>query len=139
MTALDVKLVRRRIQEIRVFVQEMEKLADISQADFMKNRERQYAVMHLLLLAIEACISVGNHIVSRKRLGIPGDYQDIFALLEKGGILPADFAAEMKKMARFRNRLVHVYWDMDLEQIYDIITTKRSDFETYAAHIEQHT
>lgn len=137
MSPVDKKLIRRRTQEIRIFVEDLKKLSAISQSDFMKNRERQYAVMHLLLLTIEASISLGNHIVSRKRLGIPKDYQDIFTLLEKGEILPADFAMEMKKMARFRNRLVHVYWEMDLEQIYEIITSKLSDFETLIKYIQK--
>ena len=136
MSPVDKKLIQRRTQEIRIFVEDLKKLGAISKTDFMKNRERQYAVMHLLLLAIEASISLSNHLVSRKRLGIPKDYQDIFALLEKGEILPADFAAEMKKMARFRNRLGHVYWEMDLEQNYDIITRKISDFETFVEHVQ---
>lgn len=134
---VDKETIERRLQEVRVFTEELKRLSKISREDFLKNTERQYAVMHLLLLAIEACISVGNHIVSRKRLGIPENYQDIFSLLGKGGILPPDFASEMVKMARFRNRLVHLYWQTDLEQIYEILTTRLGDFEQYAGFISK--
>lgn len=132
MTNLDRDTMLRRTQEIRIFVQELQKLSSISREDFLKNNERQYAVMHLLQLAIECCLSASNHIVSRKRLGIPKNYQDVFALMEKGGLLTSEFTKEMMKMARFRNRLVHVYWEMDVAQVYDILTTKLDDFEQFA-------
>lgn len=134
--AIDKELLLARIHEMLAFVEELKGLSKISNEDFVKNRERQYAVMHLLQLAIEGAISVGNHIVSRKRLGVPENYQDIFTLLERDGTLPAEFAAEMMKMARFRNRLVHMYWQVDLRQIYEIITTKLDDFEKYAEYVK---
>jgi uncharacterized protein YutE (UPF0331/DUF86 family) len=134
---LDKDTLRRRTQEVRIFIEELRKLSAISKQDFLKNAERQYAVMHLLQLAIESSLSAGNHIVSRKRLGIPKNYQDVFALMGKGGLLSEAFAKEMMKMARFRNRLVHVYWEMDLELIHDIITTKLDDFEQFADVIQK--
>lgn len=135
--ALDAKLVAHRIQEILSFVRELEGLSKISKGEFLKNSERQYAVMHLLQLSIEAALSLGNHIVARERLGIPRNYQDIFALLEKGGVLPREFSEEMMKMARFRNRLIHLYWEMDLEQLYDILQNRLGDFAEYAQHIQK--
>lgn len=135
--AIDRELLSARIQEMLVFVQELKGLSNISHEDFVRNRERQYAVMHLLQLAIEGAISIGNYLVSRKRLGVPENYQDIFAMLERDGTLPAEFAAEMMKMARFRNRLVHMYWQVDLKQIYEIVTTRLGDFEQYAEHVKR--
>ena len=135
--AIEKDVVQRRIQEIRTFAEDLKKLSVISKTDFLKNTERQYAVMHLLQLAIEASISLGNHIVARLRLGIPQNYQDTFALLEKGSVLPAPFATEMMKMARFRNRLVHIYWETDLKLLYEIITNKLSDFDEYIKHIQK--
>lgn len=134
---VDREVVQRRAQEIVVFCKELEKLSKISKKDFLANSERQYAVMHLLQLAIEVSISLGNHIVARMRFGIPENYQDVFSLLEKGGVLSKEFAKEMMKMARFRNKLVHIYWQMDLEQIYNILTTRLGDFEKFLKQIKQ--
>lgn len=134
---IDKDVIQRRSQEVLAFCEDLKKLSNISREDFLKNTERQHAVMHLLQLAIEGSLSLGNHIVSRKHLGVPDTYQDIFALLEKGGILPSEFAKEMMKMARFRNRLVHVYWQMDLEQIYEILKTRLGDFEKYVEFVKK--
>ncbi|MFA4874533.1 MAG: DUF86 domain-containing protein [bacterium] len=136
--AVDIATLQKRTQEILSLTKDLKDLSDITSAQFQKNKERQYAVMHALQLAIEACLSVGNHIVAQERLGIPRSYQDTFSLLEKGGILPSDFAEEMKKMARFRNRLVHIYWDIDLEQLYTVIAERLGDFEEFVKYIRKH-
>jgi uncharacterized protein YutE (UPF0331/DUF86 family) len=38
-------------------------------------------------------------------------------------------------MVGLRNRLVHVYSEIDHHQIYEMLTTRLDDFETYASHI----
>lgn len=134
---LDLELVQKRLQEILSFTRELEAFGKISKKEFLKNSERQYAVMHLLQLTIESCLSLGNHIIARERLGVPQNYQDTFSLLEKGKILQPEFAEEMKKMARFRNRLVHIYWEIDTPQLYEILTTRLGDFKEYVASIRK--
>jgi uncharacterized protein YutE (UPF0331/DUF86 family) len=39
-------------------------------------------------------------------------------------------------MARFRNRIVHLYWDVDLDLVYDYLTSKLADFDRYLTYIE---
>ncbi|TEB08789.1 DUF86 domain-containing protein [Pelotomaculum propionicicum] len=41
------------------------------------------------------------------------------------------FADELTNMARFRNRLVHLYWEVDTPRVYYIIQTKLSNFEKF--------
>jgi len=36
-------------------------------------------------------------------------------------------------MARFRNRLVHLYWDVSTEQLHEFLQTELADFETLIA------
>ena len=38
-------------------------------------------------------------------------------------------------MAQFRNRLVHLYWDVDEEAIYDILQKDLGDFELFIRYI----
>jgi hypothetical protein len=59
-------------------------MADITPDAFSENRERQYAVLHALRLAIEASIEIGTHICSADALGIPGSYAQTFDLHRDG-------------------------------------------------------
>ncbi len=37
-------------------------------------------------------------------------------------------------MARFRNRLVHLYWDVESEAVYEILQTRLDDFEQFKGY-----
>lgn len=46
------------------------------------------------------------------------------------------FLPKLKQMVRFRNRLVHMYWEIDAEIIYDeILQDDLGDFDTFVKHI----
>ncbi len=136
-TDLEASSVQKRLQDISLFIKELKDLGDIAKADFLKSRERQYAVMHLLQLTIEAAVGLGNLLVTREQLGNPENYRQIFLLLEKSGVLPADFAQEMKKMASLHNQLIHRYWETDLSQIYLIITSKLDLFKIFILFLQK--
>lgn len=116
--------VEDRIDRIRRFKKDLQQFGRISPEEFRANRERQYAVLHAMQNAIEGCIEIASHVVSADRLGAPKDYAGLFSLLEQNGVLSPGTAGAMRRMARFRNRIVHLYWDVDLDLAYDYLTTR---------------
>ena len=134
----DRRKVEDRIDRIRRFSTDLEEFGRIPREDFRANRERQYAVLHAMQNAIEECIEIASHIVSADRLGAPTDYAHLFSLLEENRIIPASVAEAMRQMARFRNRIVHLYWDLDLDLVYEYLTGRLGDFDPYLAAIEKY-
>jgi uncharacterized protein YutE (UPF0331/DUF86 family) len=106
---MDRDRVEDRIDRIRRYTRDLRDFGKISREVFRSNRERQYAVLHAMQNAIEACIEIASHIVSADRLGAPRDYASLFTMLEQHQILPTIQADRMRQMARFRNRIVHLY------------------------------
>ncbi|MEW6742715.1 MAG: DUF86 domain-containing protein [Planctomycetota bacterium] len=103
----DTETIRDRESRIRAYVTDLRAFARVSEAEFLRNRERQYAVLHAFQLAIEASVEIAMHICSADGLGVPAAYADAFALLERAAILDPPLAQDLKRMARFRNRIVH--------------------------------
>ena len=109
-------------------------------------REERF-VEHTLQIAIQAALDAASHIVADERLGEPGTYRELFALLERAGYVPRDLGAELEKMAGFRNILVHGYQDIELEIVKDIVANRLGDLERFGRgasgqhdhHREQHT
>ena len=135
---VDRSRIEDRMDRIRRYARDLRLFAAVSREDFRSNRERQYAVLHAMQNAIEACIEIASHIVSADRLGAPRDYASLFSTLEENGILPGAAADVMRGMARFRNRIVHLYWDVDLDLVYEYLTTRLDDFETYLRCVEEY-
>lgn len=52
-------------------------------------------------------------------------------ILEEEGVLSFDLTLKLMDMAKFRNRLVHIYWEMDDELIYDIINQDVNDIRKF--------
>jgi uncharacterized protein YutE (UPF0331/DUF86 family) len=72
-----------------------------------------------------------SHIISRNGYRAPEDYGDTFAVMEEVGAVDSGFSSELIKMAKFRNRLVHIYWEVNDEQLYEILQTRLNDFKLF--------
>lgn len=134
----DPEIVRDREGRIRRYVADLGEMAAISEAAFLENRERQYAVLHALQLAIEASVDIATHICAADNLGIPSSYAEAFDLMEKAGIVDSVLAEKLRGMARFRNRIVHFYGEVDLRLVYGLLGEHLTDFERYLAAVERY-
>ena len=69
--------------------------------------------------------------ISKNRLRPPEDYADTFLVMREEGFFPKEFAEKLMQMARFRNRLVHIYWKIDVDLLYTILQEDLADFERF--------
>jgi len=51
----------------------------------------------------------------------PESYSHCFKLLSENNLLEDKLAIKLQKMARFRNMLIHAYWNIDYSLVYEII------------------
>lgn len=116
------------IQEAMSCLREVKAL---SKTEFLEDRHKQDSAKYNFIVAIEAGIDIANHLISRKGFTAPEDYADTFRVLKEAGILETDFSLELEKMARFRNRLVHLYRKVDTVEVWKILQTRLGDFEQY--------
>ena len=86
-------------------------------------------------LAIESCLNIGNRLISlyqfQQPIRTPETYADIFREMQKLGVVDQEFETSLIKMASFRNRLVHLYWEIDIETIYGFIHDNLEDFKRF--------
>ena len=134
----DAEIVRDRESRIRQYVGDLRDMATISEAAFLENRERQYAVLHALQLAIEASVEIATHICAADNLGIPSSYAEAFDLIEQSGIVEKALADDLRGMARFRNRIVHFYGQVDLSRVFRLVQDHLTDFDRYLVAIERY-
>ncbi|MCD6559375.1 MAG: DUF86 domain-containing protein [Palaeococcus sp.] len=110
-------------------------LSEIPESDFLSNKHYIASAKYNLLVAIESCIDMAYHIISRNRMRIPNDYGDTFRVLNESGLIDEDLTQRLITMAKFRNRLVHIYWDIDDRMIYKIIKEDVKDIEEFIERI----
>lgn len=117
--------------EIYTAIDGLMELSEIPKEDFLKKRHIVAGAKYYLIVAIEASIDLANHLISQNNLKIPESYADTFQILEDEGVLCGDLTLKLMDMAKFRNRLVHIYWEVDDELVYDILNQDINDIRKF--------
>lgn len=112
-------------------LQRLEDLKKLSAAEFIADSHKVGSAKYSLIVAIEGAVDLCNHIISKNGFRTPEDYADTFRVMEEKGAFDAEFAGSLIQMARFRNRLVHIYWNIDDAEVYRIIQTRLKDIHQF--------
>ncbi len=96
------------------------------------------ALKFSLFEIVEACIDIANHIIAAKRFERAEEYAKMFITLGKYGVIPQELAEKLAKMARFRNLLIHRYWEVDMKYIMEIAENRLKDVERFMLRIEKY-
>ena len=74
---------------------------------------------------------VANHIIASERLRAPNDYADSFTVLEEKGIFHQQLGQRLRQMTKFRNRLLHLYGEIDDKYVYEFLKTDVEDIRKF--------
>ena len=117
----------------------LEDLKQISFDEFSGDRHKVSSAKYNFIICIEGMIDICNHLISQNNLGTPSDYADSFRIIWKNGSLNENLLVELIKAARFRNRLVHIYWEVDVNELYNILHSGLDDIKLFLKIIFEFT
>jgi len=130
---IDLNKIRNNIAEIKNNLKELSVFAKMSAAEFRADKKNYGLAEHHLRRSLEGILTIGTHILSR----LPAktkDYQEVIVSLGEQGIIPKDFAEKNKKLAGYRNRLVHIYWEVSADELHEVIKSHLSDIEEFCCY-----
>jgi len=116
----------------------LRELAQTPRDELLRDRIRLGAARYYLQVAVECCIDTANHLIARRGWRAPDSYADSFVVLAEHGVIPAEFVDTARQMVGMRNRLVHLYWQVDDEIVYETLRSGLIDFERFEAAILAH-
>lgn len=131
MPLYDQEKMVKLVSELRKSVARLRSIGQIPYAVFVKDPDKIGSSKYHFIVAIEYCIDICNHVIARNGYRVPDDYGDTFIVMGEAGAFDSDFAEALRNMAKFRNRLVHLYWELDDRQIYDILQDRLDDFKKF--------
>ena len=131
MPLFDQEKMVRLVSELRKSVARLRDIGNLPLDDFLKDPDKIGSSKYNFIVAIESCIDMCNHVISRNGYRVPEDYGDTFRVMGDVEAIDSDFSEELTNMAKFRNRLVHLYWEIDDRQLYEILQTRLDDFKKF--------
>ena len=129
------------LAKIRLIKENLAKLVKLKEAPeevFKKDFEKYDSAKYSLQTSIEAMVDICNHIISRKCLGMPKTKADSFIILCQNNILSPDMQETYSAMARFRNRVVHLYDEVDTADVYQYVNEGISDFNRFVDDVNKY-
>lgn len=132
---IDRLLVKQRLALISEYMAELKELAKLSREEFMDKRTAA-SVESFLRRSLEAIFDIGRHILAKSGgVNMANEYKSIAQGLEKYGIISSKLKEQLIKMAGYRNRMVHLYYQISDEELYEIISDNLDDIEKFQEEI----
>lgn len=111
---------------------DLDRLASYGPEALLADVDRLKSAKYSLVVAIEVCIDICQHVIARRGLRAPDSFADAFRVLGEAGLLPAGQVEVLADMAAFRNLLVHGYARVDDRRVVGILVSKLDDFAAFS-------
>lgn len=120
------------VSNLRAYASVLRSLALVPPGEFLGNPDKVGNAKYHFVIAIECCVDIANHVIASESFRIPKSNADSFAVLAERGVLPPDLRDPLRAMAQFRNRLVHLYWEVDDLLVHQYLEDSLDDLDRFA-------
>ncbi len=122
------EVVQKRLRLLEGYLKKLNKVRDSTNLDtFLADSDLQDIVERNLHQAIESVLDIGQHIIASSGWKPADEYADVFAILQRNGVISQTFLTRLAGMAGFRNLLVHEYAEIDHRQVFDVLQNHLQD------------
>jgi uncharacterized protein YutE (UPF0331/DUF86 family) len=136
---IDSKVVAQRAFWISQMMDSLKDLRLEEKAAFLTDRHKIAAAESYLRRALEALFDIGRHILAKKFAFPATEYKEIAKGLSENKVLVEKETELMRKMAGYRNRMVHFYHEITPEELHEICLYHLNEIKLLADKLVQWT
>ena len=138
MTSVNMDKLYARFRDIRESLDRLRSFRKIPLEDFLRDKDKQDIAGFRVIVAAEAAIGICLHVAAKVLREVPEEYAGCFQLLGHHDLIDPELSLRLARMARFRNLLVHRYWEINYSLMYRIITgPDLDDLEEFISQISR--
>ena len=112
-------------------LEKLSTLSGLSHNEFMADFRNLDATVRILQTSLEALVDISHYVI--RSLGLPSadSYRQVPVVLADAGYFDQTSTAIYDEMVKFRNLVVHHYYRVNPEEIYNILTRNLSDLQNW--------
>jgi uncharacterized protein YutE (UPF0331/DUF86 family) len=126
---IDLKVVTQRAFWISQMMDSLKDLRLEEKAAFLADKHKVAAAESYLRRALEALFDIGRHILAKGFAFPATEYKEIAKGLDENKVLFEEESKLMRKMAGYRNRMVHFYHEITVEELHEICLYHMSEIQ----------
>ena len=127
--------VSKGIADIMEAKAEIGKLNSVGKDAFLSDKKNSLALKYLLIEAVEAITDVCQHLLAKTKGVACSGYVDCIVKAGEQGIIKADLANKLRRLADLRNSLIHRYWIINDEELFTQCTANVNDLSDFSGQI----
>lgn len=137
---VDERVISVKLKQIEQYHGELKRKQEtLSNREFLSSTTEQRAVERMFENVIQASGDLAQHIATRE-FGFNGTTsKGAIRVLSREGVIDEETANTLVAAIGFRNVLAHEYGHINNEEVYEILQTGLSVYDTYSQQIAQWT
>ena len=132
-------IIRNKIESVQRCILRAKFEYEADKENFLTNFSRQDAAILNVLRACQTTIDIANHIIKKNKFGLPKSSVESFDILCNNLIIDNELNEKMKKMASFRNLLIHEYAKSNIKIIEEVIINRLIDLVNFTDKISEYS
>lgn len=132
-----VETVVRRLDFLRLEVQDIPRFESMTQAEYTVDRDRRRSLERLVENVVNAAADIAKVVLAAGDFPLPDTYRDAMLQLGIAGVLPPDLAGKLAEMTRLRNVLAHQYLDIRWASLQSFIREAPGTFRVFIDQVER--
>jgi uncharacterized protein YutE (UPF0331/DUF86 family) len=123
------KVVTDRLDWVARMLAEIRSLPLHNYQGFAADKRNVWSAESCLRRALEALLDIGRHILVKGFATGVTEYKEIAQRLGEFGVLSSEETEILRTLAGYRNRLIHFYHEIGMEELYKICKERIGDLE----------
>lgn len=133
---MDLDRINKAKGDLIAVYSQMNTLLAPGKEEFLADTRNSLALKYLLIETVEAIADICQHLLAKTK-GIPCEgYVDCAIKAGREGLIHAELANKLRRLADLRNSLIHRYWIIDDEMLYDQSAENKEDIVDFVSQIE---
>jgi len=129
---INVTLIKERLTLMAGYLASLETLSTTPREEFVADDIKGAAAESYVRRSLEVAFDIGRHILAKSgRVELAAEYKSIARGLAEIGVVDEELGETLVQMAGYRNRLVHLYHLVSVEELYTILTENLQDIRKF--------
>jgi uncharacterized protein YutE (UPF0331/DUF86 family)/predicted nucleotidyltransferase len=137
------EIVFQRVDRAEMAIKKLSQLKEIPETNFLVNSHNVALAEHYLRVGVDSLVDLANHIIAVQGLGRPGSSKEIGNILGRANIIPQDFIKKCVELIKLRDRLTHLYWEVEPAEVYGVIQNELLSITNFLncllRYVEEHS
>lgn len=121
--------VQSKLATVPENVEKLELLRSKNYQEFRSDFRNIDSSLHRLQTSIQALVDIGSYIIAQLGLKTPGSSAEVIEILQEAGFIKPEDENRYVSMIQFRNRVVHLYNNINTEMLYQILKDETEDIK----------